>query len=199
MSPGLSVATALLVSVQSCSCVRLFVIPWTAACQTSLSLTISQNLLKLMSIESVMSSKPSHLLSSVFPSSRVFTNESALHSRWPEYWRFSFSISSSNEYLGLTSFRIDWFDLLAVQGTLKSLLQHHSSKVSILWYLAFSVALGKSLASAAGCLAGLLSPLGPAKWSWSHQPWSQACEKEAGMLVCLAASVASGSLRHYGL
>ena len=139
MSPGLSVATALLVSVQSCSCVRLFVIPWTAACQTSLSLTISQNLLKLMSIESVMSSKPSHLLSSVFPSSRVFTNESALHSRWPEYWRFSFSISSSNEYLGLTSFRIDWFDLLAVQGTLKSLLQHHSSKVSILWYLAFSV------------------------------------------------------------
>ena len=121
----------------------LFVTPWTAACQASLSITSSQSLLKLMSIKLVMPFN--HLilycqlllLSSIFPSIRVFSNESVLCIRWPEYWSFSFSVSPSNEYSGLISFRIDWFDLLAVQGTLKSLLQHHSSKdvydVLILW------------------------------------------------------------------
>ena len=122
--------------VQSLSCVRLFVTPWTAACQVSLSFTISWSLLKLMSIESVMPSnhfiicRPLFLLPSIFPSIRVFSNESSLCIRWPKYW--SFRISPSNEYSGLISFRMDWFDLLAVQGTLKSLLQHHSSKASIL-------------------------------------------------------------------
>ena len=116
---------------------------WTAAHQASLSFTISRSLLKLMSIESVMPSNhlihchPLLLLHSIFPSIRVFCNESVLHIRWPKYWSFSFSISLSNEYSGLISFRIDWFDLLAVQGTLKSLLQHHSSKASILWCSAF--------------------------------------------------------------
>ena len=127
-------------SVQSLSRVRLFVTPWTAACQASLSITNSQSLLKLMSIESVMPSNhlifchPLLLPPSIFPSIRVFSNESVLlHIRWPKYWSFSFSISPSNEYSGLISFRMDWLDLLAVQGTLKSLLQHHSSKASIFW------------------------------------------------------------------
>ena len=121
-------------SVQSLSCVRLFATPWTVAHQASLSITNSQSLLKLMSIESVMPSNhlilccPRLLLLSIFPSIRVFSNESALRIRWPKYWSFSFSISSSNEYSGLISFRMDCLDLLAVQGTLKSLLQHHSSK-----------------------------------------------------------------------
>ena len=121
--------------------VLLFATPWTVAHQPSLSFTISQSLLKLMSIESVMPSNhlilchPLLLLPSIFPSIRVFSNESALHIRWPKYW--SSSISPSNEYSGLISFRIDWFDLPAVQGTLKSLLQHHSSKASILWHSAF--------------------------------------------------------------
>ena len=114
--------------------------PWTAACQASLSFTISQSLLKFTSMESVMPSN--HLilcgllvlLPSIFPSLRVFSNESVLHIRWPKYWSFSFNISPSNEYSGLISFRIDWFDLLAVQGTLKSLLQHHSSEASTLQY-----------------------------------------------------------------
>ena len=112
---------------------------WTAACQPSLSFTISQSLLRLMSIESVTPSihlvlcHPLLLLPSIFPSIRVFSNESALGIRWPKYWSFSLSISHSNEYSGLISFRIDWFDLLAVQGTLKSVLQHHSSKASVLW------------------------------------------------------------------
>ena len=125
-------------SVQLLSCVQLFATPWTAACQASLSITNSQSLLKLISIESVMPSshlilcRPLLLLPSVFPSIRVFSNELVLCIRWPKYWTFSFSISPSNEYSGLISFRIDWFDLLAVQGTLKSLLQHHSSKASIL-------------------------------------------------------------------
>ena len=125
-------------SVQLHSPVRLFATPWTAACQASLSITNSRSLLKLMSIESVMPSNhlifcsPLLLLTSIFPSIRVFSNESVLRIRWPKYWSFSFSISPSNEYSGLISFRIDWFDLLAVQGTLKSLLQHHSSKASIL-------------------------------------------------------------------
>jgi len=124
------------------SCVRLFVTLWIAACQASLSFTNSQSLLKLMSIESVMSSNhlvpccPLLLLPSIFPNIRVFSNESALHIRWPKYWSFSFSISPSNEYSGLISFRIDWFDLLVVQRTLKSFLQHTSSKASILWHSA---------------------------------------------------------------
>ena len=127
------------------SCVRLFVTPWTTACQASLSITIPWRLLKLMPIELVM--PPNHfilccsrlLLPLVFPSIRAFSSELALHIRWPKYWRFSFSISPSNEYLGLISFRIDWLDLLAVQGILKSLLQHHSSKASILQCSAFFI------------------------------------------------------------
>ena len=111
--------------------------PWTAACQASLSITNSQSLLKLMSIESVMPSNhlilchPLFLLPSIFPSIRVFSNKSVLHIRWPKYWSFSFSIRPSNKYSGLISFRMDWLDLLAVQGTLKSLLQHQSSEASI--------------------------------------------------------------------
>ena len=130
--------------VQSLSCVQLFVTPWTASCQASLSISNSQSLLKLVSIESVM---PSNYLilcrpllpPSIFPSIRVFSNDSTLHIRWPKYWSFSFSISPSNEYSGLISFRMDWLDLLAVQETLKSLLQHHSSKASILWSSAFFI------------------------------------------------------------
>ena len=119
--------------------------PWTAACQASLSITNSQSLLKLMSIVTMMPSnyfilcRPLLLLPSIFPSIRVFSNESVLLIRWPEYWSFSFSISPSNEYSGLTSFRMDWLDLLAVQGTLKSLLRHHSSKASILRHSAFFI------------------------------------------------------------
>ena len=131
-----------LVVVQSLGHIWLLVTPWTAAHQASLSFTISWNLLKLMSIESVMPSNHlvlyhSLLLPSIFPRIRVFSDEQALHIRWPKYLSLSFSISLSNEYSGLVSFRIDWFDLLAVQGTLKSLLQHHSSKASILWCSAF--------------------------------------------------------------
>ena len=132
----------LIFRLQLFSCVWLFATPRTATYQASLSITNSQTLLKLMSIESVMPSN--HLilccpllLPSVFPSIRVFTNESALCMRWPKYWGFSFNISPSNEYSGLISFRIDWFDLLVVQGTLKSLLKHHSLKASILWCSAF--------------------------------------------------------------
>ena len=129
-------------SVQSLSHVWLFATPWTAALQASLSITSSQRPPKLMSIESVMPSNhlilchPLLLLPSIFPSIRVFSNESALHIRWLKYWSFSFSISPSNEYPGLI-FRMDWLDLLAVQGTVKSLLQHHSSKASILLHSAF--------------------------------------------------------------
>ena len=129
------------VVVQSLSRIWLFVTAWTAAHQASLSFTVSWSLLKLTSAEPVMPSKhlilcrPLHLLSSIFPSIRVFYNELPLHIRWPEYW--SFSISPSNEYSGLISFRIDWFNLLAVQGIFKSLLQHHSSKASVLWHSAF--------------------------------------------------------------
>ena len=116
--------------------------PWTAARQASLSITNSQSLLKLMSIESVMPSNhlilcPLLLLPSVFPSIRVFSNELVLHIRWPKYWSFSFRIDLSNEHPGLISFKMNWLDLLTVQGTLKSLLQHHSSKVSILRHSAF--------------------------------------------------------------
>ena len=130
-------------SVQLLSCVQLFATPWTAACQASLSIANSQSLLKLMCIELVMPSNhlilylPPLLLPSIFPSIRVFSNESALCIRWSKYWSFSFSISPSKKHPGLISFRMDWLDLLAVQGTLKSLLQHHSSKASILRCSAF--------------------------------------------------------------
>ena len=125
-------------SVQSLSRVQLFVTPWTAARQASLSITNSQSSLKLMAIKLVMPSNhlilchPLLLPPSIFPSIRVFSNELVLCIRWPKFWSFSFSIYPSNEYSGLISFRIDWVDLLAVQGTLKSLLQHHSLKASIL-------------------------------------------------------------------
>ena len=130
-------------SVQLLSHVLLFATPWTAARQASLSITNSGSLLKLMSIESVMPSnhlilcRPLLLPPSIFPSNRVFSNESVQHIRWPEYWSVSFNISPSNEHPGLISFRMDWLDLLAVQETLKSLLQHHSSKASILRRSAF--------------------------------------------------------------
>ena len=129
-------------SVQSLSHVQLLAIPWTAPFQASLSITNSQSLLKFMSMELVMPSNhlmlcgPLLLLPSIFPSIRVFSNESVLPIRWPKYWSFSFSISLPHEYLGLISFRIDWFELV-VQGTLKSLLQHHSSKASVLQSSAF--------------------------------------------------------------
>ena len=137
--------SSLISSVQLLSCVQLFVTPWTAACQTSLSIINSWSLPKLMSIALVMPSNhlilchPLLLLPSSFPSIRVFSSESVLCIRWPKYWSFRFSISPSNEYSGLTSFRMDWLDLLAVQGTLKSLLQYHSSKASIIWHLAFFI------------------------------------------------------------
>ena len=133
------------VFVESLSYAQLFVIPWTVAHQAILSFTVSQSLLKLMSVKSV---KPSShhvlcrallLLPSVFPSIRVFSNESVLHIKWPKFWSFSFSISPSNEYSGLVSFRMEWLDLLAVQETLKSPLQHYSSKASILWCSAFFI------------------------------------------------------------
>ena len=130
-------------SVQSFSHVQLFVTPWTAACKASLSITNSQSLLKFMSIELVMLYNHlihCHLLlipPSIFPSIRVFSDKSVLHIRWPKYWSFSFSISPSNEYSGLISFRMDCLPHCAVQGTLKSLLQHHSSKASILQHSAF--------------------------------------------------------------
>ena len=136
--PGLS-------SFQSPSRVRLFATPWIAARQASLSITTSHSLLKPMSIESVMPSshlilcRPLLLLPPIPPSIRVFSNESILRMRWPKYWSFSFSISPSNEHPGLISFRMDWLDLLAVQGTLKSLLQHHSSKASFFWCSAFFI------------------------------------------------------------
>ena len=130
-------------SIQTLICVRLFATPWTTARQASLSITNSRSPPKLMSIELVMLSnhlilcRPLLLLPSIFPSVRVFSNESALHIRWPKYWSFSFSNSPSNEHPVLISFEKDWLDLLAVQGTLKSLIQHHSSKASILWCSAF--------------------------------------------------------------
>ena len=132
-------------SVQLFSRVQLFATPWTAAHQASMSITNFQDLLELMSIESVMPSNhlilchPLLLPPSIFPSIRVFSNESVLCIRWPKYWSFSINISPSNEYSGLISFRMDWSDLLAVQGTLKSLLQHHSSKASVLQCSAFFI------------------------------------------------------------
>ena len=135
-----SLAGLIFSSVHLFSHVWLFATPWTAARHASLSITHSRSLLKLMSIESVMPSnhlilcRPLLLPPSIFPSIRVFSNEPVLHIRWPKYWSFSLNISPSNEYSGLISFRMDWLDLLAVQGTLKSLLQHHSSKASILFF-----------------------------------------------------------------
>ena len=132
-------------SVQSLSRVRLFATPWTTPGQASLSITNSQSPPKTMFIESVMPSNhlilclPLLLLPSLFPSIRVFLNESALSIRWPKCWSFSFNISPSSEHPGLISFRMDWLDLLAVQGTLKNLLQHHSSKASIIWHSAFFI------------------------------------------------------------
>ena len=141
------VSSVQFISVQSFSHVQLFATPWTAAHQTSLSITSSRSLLKLMAIKSVMPSNHlvhvsnNHLFlpPSIFPSIRVFSNESVLHIRWPKYWSFNSSISPSNEHSGLISFRMDWLDLLAVQKTLKSLLQHHSSQASILLCSAFFV------------------------------------------------------------
>ena len=145
MGELLSISEPLFSLVQSLGRVQLFATPWTAACQASLSITSLWSLLKLMSIELVMPSnhlifcRPLLLLSSIFPSIRVFSSESVLLIRWPKYWSFSFSISPSNEYSGLNSFRIEWLDLLVLQGTLKSLLQHHSSKASILQRSAFFI------------------------------------------------------------
>ena len=145
MLSRLVIAIKLFSSVQSLSRVWLFTTPWTAAHQASLSITNSCSLLKLVSIESVVPSyhlilgHPLLLLPSIFPSIRVVSNESALRIRWPKHWSFSFNISPSNEHTGLISFRIDWLDLLAVQGTLMSLIQHHGSKASILRHSAFLV------------------------------------------------------------
>ena len=132
-------------SIHLLSCAQLFAIPWTAAHQTSLSITNSQSLLKLMSIESVMPFShlilchPLLFLPSIFPNISIFSSESALHIRWPKDWSFSFKFTPSNEQPGLISFRMDWLDLLTVHGTLKNLLQHHSSKASILWHSAFFI------------------------------------------------------------
>ena len=142
-------------SVQSLSRVWLFATPWTAARQASLSITNSQSLLKLLPIETVMPSNhfvlchPLLLLPSIFPSIRVFSSESVLHIKWPKYWSFSFRISPSNQCSGLISFRMDWLDLLAVQGILKSLLQHHTSKASVLWCSVFFY--GPTLTSVRDC------------------------------------------------
>ena len=155
--------THTLSSVQSLSCVRLFVTPWTAARQASLSITNAQSLLKLMSIKLVIPSNHlilCHLLllpPSIFPSIRVFSNESVLHIRRPKYWSFSFSVSPSKEYSGLISFRMDWLDFLAVQGNLKSLLQHHSSKASIFRCSAFFIDTAIDICSF--CMPSLPPPL----------------------------------------
>ena len=160
-----------MIVVQLLSCVQLFVTPWTAARQAFLSIAISWSLLKLMSIVLVMPSNhlifchPLLLLPSIFPSIRIFSNESALRIRWPKCWSFTFSISPSNEYSGLTSFRINWFDLLAVQGTLKSLLQHQSWKASFFrWSVFFMVQLsypytitGKTIALTVWTFVGKVS------------------------------------------
>ena len=169
-------------SVQPLSCVWLLETPWTTGRQASLSITNSQSLLKLMSIELLMPSnhlilcRPLLLPPSIFSSIRIFSNESILHIRWPKYWSFSFSTNLSKEYSGLISFRMDWLHLLAVQGTLKSLLQHHSSKASIIWRSAFFmvqlshpylttgkiIALTRRTLSVKLCLCFLISWLG---WS----------------------------------
>ena len=166
------------IAVQSLSCVRLFATPWTAARQASLSFTISWSLLKLMSIKLVMPSNhlilfhPLLLPPSVLPSIRIFSSESVLRMRWPKYWSFSFSISPSNEYSGLISFRMVWLDLLAVQGTLKGLLQHHSSKASILWHAASFIS-----SSALSFSIVVSGPKEPSGSGWCFMP-------HKGMLLC---------------
>ena len=158
------------VVVQSQSCV--FTTPWTAAHQDSPSLSVSQSLLKFMSIALVMLSQhlilchPPLLLLVVFPSIRVFSNESGLHIRWSKYWSFSFSISPSNEYSGLISFRMDWLDLLEVQGTLRSLLQHHNSKASILWHSIFFTVQIKHLYMTTGRYYILNKGIAPGDNAW---------------------------------
>ena len=160
------------VVVQLLTCVQLFVTLWTAVQQASLSFTISQSLLKLMSIESMMPSThlilfhPLLLVPSIFPSIRVFSSELALHIRWTKDWGFSFCISPSNEYSGLTSFRVDWFDLVGVQGTLKSLLQHHGWKASVLQRLAWPSV--KSQCPPVSLTPGLSGSMSASllKWSW---------------------------------
>ena len=170
---SLQLASVQFSSVQLLSHVWLFVTPWTAARQASLSITNSRSLLKLMSIASVMPSNhlilchPLLLLPLIFPSIRVFSSESVLHIRWPKFWSFSFNISPSNEHPGLISFRMDWLDLLAVQGTLKNLLKHHSSKASILWRSAFIrvqlshpyMTTGKTIALTNGAFVGKVMSL----------------------------------------
>ena len=149
-----------------CACVQLFVTPRTAAQQFSLSYTVSQSLFKFMSIELVMLSnhfilcRPL-LLPSIFPSIRIFSSDSVLRIRWPKYWSFSFNISPSNEYSGLISFSMDWFDLRAVQGTLKSLLQHRSSKAPILWCSAFFMVQLSCPYMTTGKTVALLAKYGP--------------------------------------
>ena len=174
----------LIQSVQSFSCVQLFVTPWTAAHQASLSITNSQSLLKLMSIELVMPSNHfilGHplLLPSIFPSIRVFSTESVLCIKWPKYWSFSFSISLSNKYSWLISFRTDWFDLPAVQGTLKSLLQHHSSNASVLQFSVFFMVklshsymtTGKTITLTVRLIACQLKKMG--NWKWKNVAWDK--------------------------
>ena len=156
-----SIICIVVVAVQLLSCVQLFVTPWAAAHQAFLSFTISQSLLKVIAIELVMPSNhlilccPLLLLPSTFSSIRVFSSNLALRIRWPKYWSFSFRISPSNEYLGLISFRMDWLDLLAAQGTLKSLLQHHSSKASVLGLSAFFMVLVSHLYMTTGKIIAL--------------------------------------------
>ena len=160
-------------SVQSLSRVRLFATPWITACQASLSITNSRSSLRrLMSIKSVMPSshlilcRPILLLPPIPPSIRVFSNESTLHMRWPKYWSFSFSISPSKEHPGLVSFRMDWLDLLAVQETLKSLLQHHSSKASILLRSAYISRKKRQQRTKFGQLCNRMSVLAQSERAW---------------------------------
>ena len=180
-----ALARAQFSSVQSLSRVRLFATPWITACQASLSITNSQSLLKLMSIELVKPSShlilchPLLLLPSLFPSLRVFSNKSVLCIRWPKYWSFSFSIGPSNEHSGLISFRMDWLDLLAVQGTLKSLLQHHSSKASILRCSAFfTLQLSHPYMTTGNIIASPLNtPVPRIWWGWGFRALCRAgCE-----------------------
>ena len=176
-------------SVQSLSHVRLFATPWTAARQASLSITNSQSPPKPMSIESVMPCNhlilchPLLLLPSIFPSIRIFSSESALRIRWPKYWSFTFNISPSKEHPGLISFRMDWLDLLAVQETLKSLLQHQSSKASILQHSAFFIVqlshpyttTEKTIAFTRQTFVGKVMSLlfNKANWKWSNRRWQE--------------------------
>ena len=194
-------------SVQSLHCFWLFVTPWAAARQASLSNTNSQSLPKLMSIELVIPfshlilCRPLLLLPSIFPSLRVFSNESALHIRWPKYWSFSFNNRPPNEHPGLISFRMDWLDLLAVQGTLRSLLQHHSSKASILLHSEeeFIVQLSHpymSTGKTSICICNYVL-------IHTHIPWGFFFFKKYAMhiilCVCSASSVMSDSLWPHGL